>query len=88
MDHAPCPPPVVARTINALSVKQRKRGHSAGVYLHVPRALAPPEEVGEEEPFRYQEIKAVEESFLHGVGVDRGFTYAVVRILRLFVASG
>lgn len=70
MDHAPCPLAVVARTINALSVKQRKRGHSAVSTLKCLCTRASGE-VGEEEPFRYQEIKGIAESF-YTVVVGRG----------------
>ena len=67
MDHAPCPMVAVARTINALSAKQRKTVSLSGVQPHVQVALAP-REGREEDRFRYQEINAVAESFLHGGG--------------------
>jgi hypothetical protein len=66
---------VVARTINALKAKGRKTVSLSGVHPHV-QVHSHPGKVGEEERFRYQEINAVAESFLHGGSGTKSLTYS------------
>jgi hypothetical protein len=56
---------VVARTINALWAKTEKNGVTQRCPASRASALAA-REGREEEGFRYQDIEAVAESFLHG----------------------